>query len=761
MIEAISDPEVRPLRAIPLALYVINITDAIQEKPTVDSFTRELCGAVARFERGAQVSKISLPTDFSAARISGLPADSSPESVATLLSRIGIELTPACVRIPRQSGAPYISADIRVEDPAFAKSLCTKLSVTSNLGAKFSELEAVKLPAGIPSGSNAGRVECKKVQCSWYKPSRTAWLNFGNGGIANTVFDKFSSNVYTILNQTVHCNSPTRGAGWRGNPHAWTLMLPGLPASTVEKDIRSAISSPHDSPRHIQLGEPNYDIDGELASATVMSLLHQAGPIEWCQATTELEGKRAKATARFYEESDAREAVRLLHDKPLPFCKNMKLTTQLVSTAKFRVATNIFRAIQSRIHSASQTWKKQHLNYKVFPSIGLGQQYTVLKIEGQVAKDVATAKETMDKILDGVLVMSHGEVLWAPSLNNNGSAFQKLKQIQQGHGVIVVRNRRKAELRLYGSAEKCPAVESVIADMISAESSTDHIIYLKPEEFQWACIGGFKMIATAIGENNATFDIVSTPKKILIGGSEKEYETALRIVRKRDLTLQAETVAGKEECTVCWTQAESPVFTRCNHVYCIECFENLCTAAGSGEKAFSISCYGDKGKCQVVFDLEELQESLSSRTFEDVLEASFASHIQRHPQTFRYCPKPDCGMIYRTTTTMSFNTCTKCLTGTCTSCHNPHEGKTCAEYKDEASGGYEALEKLKKKLGFKDCPRCKTTMEKTEGCNHMKCRGCGAHLCWVCLEAFSESKPCYEHMNAKHGGIGLDYLNHV
>ncbi len=278
-------------------------------------------------------------------------------------------------------------------------------------------------------------------------------------------------------------------------------------------------------------------------------------------------------------------------------------------------------------------------------------------------------------------------MLWAPSLNNNGNAFQKLKQIQQEHGVVVIRNRRKTDLKLYGSPEKCPSAELAIADMIRAESSTVRVINLKPEEFQWACIGGFKMIAAALGENNVTVDIVSTPKRILVGGSEKEYETVLRIVRKRELTMQAEPAVVKEDCAVCWTPPENPVFTRCNHVYCSECFERLCTAAGSGEKDFSISCYGDQGNCQVVFDLEELQESLSSKLFEEILEASFASHIQRHPQTFRYCPKPDCGMIYRATDTMNFNTCAKCLTVTCTSCHNPHEGKTCAEYKDEASWG--------------------------------------------------------------------------
>ncbi len=59
------------------------------------------------------------------------------------------------------------------------------------------------------------------------------------------------------------------------------------------------------------------------------------------------------------------------------------------------------------------------------------------------------------------------------------------------------------------------------------------------------------MIAAALGENNATFDIVSTSKRILIGGSEKEYEIALRIVKKRELTMQAKTAAVKKDCAVC------------------------------------------------------------------------------------------------------------------------------------------------------------------------------------------------------------------
>jgi hypothetical protein len=81
---------------------------------------------------------------------------------------------------------------------------------------------------------------------------------------------------------------------------------------------------------------------------------------------------------------------------------------------------------------------------------------------------------------------------------------------------------------------------------------------------------------------------------------------------------------------------------------------------------------------------------------------------------------------------------------------------TCAEHKDVVSGGYEALKRTKRALGIKDCPRCKTAIEKTYGCDHMTCGGCGAHICWKCMQTFKDDGSCYEHMNREHGSIGLD-----
>ena len=33
----------------------------------------------------------------------------------------------------------------------------------------------------------------------------------------------------------------------------------------------------------------------------------------------------------------------------------------------------------------------------------------------------------------------------------------------------------------------------------------------------------------------------------------------------------------------------------------------------------------------------------------------------------------------------------------------------------------------------KDCPKCKVAINKDGGCNHMHCKQCDHHFCWVCL----------------------------
>ena len=79
---------------------------------------------------------------------------------------------------------------------------------------------------------------------------------------------------------------------------------------------------------------------------------------------------------------------------------------------------------------------------------------------------------------------------------------------------------------------------------------------------------------------------------------------------------------------------------------------------------------------------------------------------------------------------------------------------TCAEHKQVEDT--KALEEYKAANGTKVCPSCKTLFEKKDGCNHITCFSCHIHICWVCLETFPDSGPCYAHLSKIHGGNGLE-----
>ncbi|KND87306.1 putative uncharacterized protein, chloroplastic [Tolypocladium ophioglossoides CBS 100239] len=606
----------------------------------------------------------------------------------------------------------------------------------------------------MPPGSGFHRVDCRKIHCSWHRPTHTAWLNFGSKNIAGKVHDRFNAGVYKVLGLQVKANGPT-GQGNRWNPRSWTVTLADLPSTAQVRDINQAIPEFH-KPHHVEMGKTSYHAALDTATTIVKSMLLEIGPLEWWDVSASSKGKRIKAQARFLEEPDAREAASSLNNKPLSLSKTARLTVQLMTSAKFKVSSRIHDGLREQLETQKMLWESQHIHFIAYPP---QQGHRVLKLESENSQLVAEAKKSLECIIAGEVLSKDGKDLWNPNLKKNGDEFQRLKQLEREYNVVILRDRRRSQLRLFGPRQSYRPVTEALEALLRQDNLTSNsqVVELNSDEFQWACRGGFKTLASRLGDNKAIFDIISTPKRILISGSTADYTAALVVISSRQTGKITDPSNIPTDCSVCWTEAEDPIQTSCNHVYCTGCFADLCQAEGSASTEFHLSCVGDEGRCEKFLPLTELQELLSFAALEDVLEASFASHVRRHPADFRFCSTPDCGHLYRPaaegTSPAPVFTCTNCLIPTCAACHVPHPDMTCAGYKDLASGGYEALEEIKKRLGIKDCPKCKTAMEKTEGCNHMTCRGCGIHICWVCLAIFGIGSECYAHLNKVHRGI--------
>ncbi|KAI0436738.1 hypothetical protein F4803DRAFT_207778 [Xylaria telfairii] len=721
---------------------------------TEEKVTRTISGALAHFEAGAVITKVLFTSDLSAVQLTGLPRDSTPNSVLDLLRSRGLD-TSMMHPIRVIGGDVYSSARAEAENPHFAELVVAKFGrrVTTQQGTVVNAVP-ITVETFSSSGSSALRVDCKKVHCSWHKPTKTVWLNFGSDQIAKRVHERFKKGDYKVSNQIVRPGDPERGVG-RHNPKAWTVCLTDVPSDATTLDISCAIQSERDKPRGIELGKPTYTTDAETCASMIQSLFTAIGPLEWWEFTQDTTGKRVKASARFSREEDAKEAVTTFHNSPLPFHKPAKLTVQLVYCARFKVSSLIYDAVERQIKANIPHWKTQHLHFTAYEQPQPPKWYRTLKIEGEDDKTVAEAKNVISAILAGIVAKEGSSSLWQPSLRGNGEIAGKLRQIQQRTGVLILRNKAKSQIRLFGPPKQCEEVQAKISEMLKSQCSKDFPIELDEEKFLWARLGGYKKLAAELGPDSVSLDIASTPKRIIVTGTASEYDVALSIINGK-VSPSRKSDASGQDCPVCWTEAENPVETRCGHVYCLDCFEKLCLSTTTQESGAKIRCVGNSGSCDTILSLPQLQEHLSLSAFEELLEKCFASYVRLQPDLLRYCPSPDCGYVYRANGAAKMLTCRSCLKSVCTSCHAQHGAMSCAEYQDVSSGRQEANERLKKEMGIKDCPKCKTPLEKTEGCNHMTCR-CGAHICWVCLRIFEASGPCYTHMIKEHGDIGLGH----
>ncbi|KAK8068339.1 hypothetical protein PG996_007451 [Apiospora saccharicola] len=781
-----------------------------EPRASKNDWSRLLGGAAVRFEDGLRVDKVSLPSDYSAVRLSRLPPGSTQASVASLLEELGFGglLPKADIRMQEQhqqqeqrpdagGAAGHCSADVKVEDPTFAKAVCAKVFASRR------DLDSVAVAAPVTAAPNsssmARRIDCRKIHCSWHRPVRLVWMNFGGRDVAEKVQQRFASGTSRILDQPVDARDPPRGASdWR-NPLSWTVTLKAVPGQATEADVLRSIPMGI-RPRRVTLGQPTYRARLDLVSAGVKSLLAAIGPLDWWECAPDSGAKRAKAQARFLYEEDARKAAQSLHDAPLP-CSGagtkVKLTVQLVTSAKFRVSESVYRASQARIEEVGEVWDKQlHVRLSAYPP---DKGFRALRLEGEQTHAVAQAANALETILNGALIVAPSSPataggdndrrlvpLWSPSFVYNGAAFSRVKGLEKDLGVYIERDRRACRLKVFGPEAVRETVYGRVAAIVEEEAQSvgTYTIPLSQSQMRWAGRGGFglRTLIRTMGKRAAVaFDNPLHPKNIVITGGEDEYREAVMYVQSHQPVTEnghsLQDTPEANDCAVCWSPAEEPVLTSCGHMYCGDCFLGLCqssfsvdTIAKGGEEAM-VRCRGDSDRCHTVLGLTELEENLATEKLEGLLAASFAAHVAKRPLEYRYCPTPDCGNIYRVAAVVSSSdapsttakvvakpfTCSGCLQMTCTRCHEDHDGAavSCAAYAAQSAAEKTrevdaATGELMHQLGIKACPKCRTHIEKTFGCDHMLCKACGTHICWACLAMFAKSGECYAHMQKTH-----------
>jgi ariadne-1 len=187
-------------------------------------------------------------------------------------------------------------------------------------------------------------------------------------------------------------------------------------------------------------------------------------------------------------------------------------------------------------------------------------------------------------------------------------------------------------------------------------------------------------------------------------------------------------------CEICYSDevAQPEAYAMpCGHAFCRSCWKfylNTAFESGGGGAMLATCPQHDCGERVVYEDIESVDPELLPRWDNDLI-ASFVTM----DDLYRRCPGPDCQVIaHLSELTSQTVVCEQCSTAWCFQCGNlPHRPAKCDDFDswNEIFGS----STFWVKKNAKPCPSCSVPIEKSQGCNHMKCTQCGFDFCWLCL----------------------------
>lgn len=552
----------------------------------------------------------------------------------------------------------------------------------------------------------------------------------------------------TVLNRTLECRTAVNE-----EPRPWQcfVKIGNMDISTTSEMLTKACRPAR--PRKITFGEPSYSSNAEEIGQAIQRLLCSVGTIEAWAASPNAKGAQMKATATFSTMEQATKAVSDLNGYKLPQLGGSKILLSHMVKAKFSILSSMYAAISSELDTVRQSLRsRNYLEFKSYASTDKAHRFTTLHIISSTTQEVGRAKAAVEKILNGHTARGGKEIIWDDLfLKPEGIAY--LNDLGKQNDVFIYRNARKSLLSLYGNEVSRAIVESTLLKAVEDLAVSNFKIPLEGNVLAAALRGGFRRIVEKLGKKAARLNVTTSPKTIAIHGSSQDADWARAILQEEpaQVTGIRTDVDENPSCAVCWCDVTESYTTPCGHVYDRECFVNQCISAG--EEHIPIKCLGASGACQAVLPFRELELVLARDQLDELLEKSFTRHIRMHPGDYQYCPTAGCDQVYKVSDDGKIFTCSTCLTSICTKCGAVcHEGLTCDQYKDSILGD-DAFAEWKKRNDARDCPKCGCTIQKSEGCNHMECKACKAHICWVCMKIFDIGRATYDHMSAEHGGF--------
>lgn len=393
-----------------------------------------------------------------------------------------------------------------------------------------------------------------------------------------------------------------------------------------------------------------------------------------------------------------------------------------------------------------------------------------VKISANATKIVADMRKPFEQLIRGRTVInpSIGPSLLQLLLTRDG--FQLLKSVERETGTCIIYDRQNLSIRIFGPQGSAVRAEGkIVRSLLAIHEKKPLEIRLRghalPSNLMKELVKQFGADFRCLKQKFPGVDLsLSTLRHILYvrGGTKEQKQKIEEIVSNVSLSLvgvsepnallsSASTSLYSSECPICLCELDDPYkLEACGHSFCRSCLVEQCESAARSHDGFPLKC--TKAGCTESFLLVDLKSLLPKDKMDELFRASLHTFVASNDGKYHFCPSPDCPSIYHVADKDSPAdarpfVCGACMAETCRRCHlEYHPFISCEEYKKCKE---EPVVEWRKNKGYvKDCPTCKCTIEKNDGCNHVECR-CGSHICFVCLKCFDCSDDCYAHIRSE------------
>ncbi|OJA19722.1 hypothetical protein AZE42_01504 [Rhizopogon vesiculosus] len=690
---------------------------------------------VVRLKDGFEVQGVTTGFESRWVHIGDLPPRTKESQIRSLLEEYG-QLDELFV--PTCTDGKGTRSTIKAQYSTAAQAMKASKQIHGRL------FQGRKLTAKLPLNTTRGRsavLNDSTVHITWTAPQRLGYAGYATLDEAKAAIATASGFVMkgNVLTADLYEGLPAVGA--------YNVMFCHVPADAVRKDLEQFGNA-----ESIMFERPNYQSLDDAREA-VLRLLHSCGDLSNFDLTLPIRNGVVRAWATFETHADASNAKDYLDGQyPRAMGGKIYISARHVQSLIFVLPFAKYKMLEGDITGLRMSWGRRFdhdvtLSDRLMSPDGPAS----VRISATNVSNLGVAKAEFEQLQHGEVVTLERKPVWDGFFSQpSGQLF--LRKLEHQYPGIEIQTRMGKILLLGRIAQRQLARKDIMTRFQELRARQKWYIPLSGKVVGAFVSKDLLTLQESVGRENCQI-LLSNQHTLLIRGNEQTYRIACEVVEKvQNRHAHRPAPSPHLVCPVCFSEASVPTRLSCGHSWCTSCLQGYLASAVEN-KAFPLTCLGNDASCTERIPLSLTQKILSGDDFAALCEASFWSYVHARSNEFHHCPTPDCAQVYRVAPVTTILQCPSCLVRICSTCHTEaHDGLTCEE-RDTAQD--KLFHEWAATHDVKNCPGCKTPIERSEGCNHMTCVRCQTHICWVCLETFPKGDGIYDHMRFQHGGIGL------